>query len=104
LLQWLLQLLQRPGLWGDLLFRDTIFGVEIIDAARKHGVSDDSIRHAVEHALVSEEVGEEPLRRLFLGPDAAGNLLEVAAVIRTDGTLVATHAMAMRPKYRALLP
>ncbi len=86
------------------LFRDTIFAVEIIDAARKHGVSDDSIRHAVEHTLVSEEVGEEPLRRLFLGPDAAGNLLEVVAIIRTDGTLVATHAMAMRPKYRALLP
>lgn len=78
--------------------------MEIIDSARRHGVSDDSIRHAVEHALVDQEAGVEPLRWLFLGPDLAGNLLEVVAIIRTDGTLVVVHAMAMRSKYRQLLP
>jgi hypothetical protein len=78
--------------------------VEIIESARKHGVSDDSIRHALEHALVSEPAGEDPERQLFVGPDAAGNLLEVVAVVRTDQSLVVVHAMAMRPKYRRLLP
>lgn len=43
-------------------FRDTIIAMEIVDSARKHGASDDSIRHAIEHALVSHEAGEEPLR------------------------------------------
>jgi hypothetical protein len=78
--------------------------VEIIESARRHGCTDESIRHAVENALVSEPAGEDPERVLVLGPDTAGNLLEVVAIVRTDKSLVAVHAMAMRTKYRRLLP
>jgi hypothetical protein len=37
-------------------------------------VLDDDMRHAVEHALAVEDVGEDPDRWLAIGPDRAGNL------------------------------
>ncbi len=40
---------------------------------------------------------------LYLGPDRAGNLLEIVSVIRTDGTEIVIHAMRMRPIYQPLL-
>lgn len=33
--------------------------------------------HAVEHSLVVDDLGDDPDRWLVLGPDAAGNLLEI---------------------------
>lgn len=50
------------------------------------------------------EIGEPPHRRLYLGPDVAGNLLEVVALQLDDGDEMVIHAMRMRPKYRKLLP
>lgn len=43
--------------------------------------------------------------RLYLGPSQDGSLLEVISLVREgdNGELV-IHAMAMRPKYRRLLP
>ena len=77
--------------------------VEITPSARKHGVSDASIRHAVDNAVASTGAGEDPYRILVLGPDTAGNLLEVVAIVRDDGDLVAIHAMSMRAKFQPLL-
>ena len=42
--------------------------------------------------------------RLYLGPSASGALLEVATIVRDDGTELVIHAMPMRTKYRRLLP
>ncbi|MCU4185585.1 hypothetical protein K6U06_14550 [Acidiferrimicrobium sp. IK] len=78
--------------------------MEFLPGAGKHGVPEDSIRHVLEHALVSQEIGEDPERWLFLGPDSAGNLLEVVVIVRRDRSLLAVHAMGMRSKYRPLLP
>jgi hypothetical protein len=39
-----------------------------------------------------------------LGPDRAGNLLEIVVLAFDDERLMAIHAMPMRPKYRNLLP
>lgn len=73
----------------------------IYRSARKHGVADDDMRHAIEHALA---VGEgDDSKVLYLGPDRGGNLLEVVSVARDDGTEVVIHAMAMRPKYEPFL-
>jgi hypothetical protein len=77
--------------------------VEIHDSARKHGVADDDILHAIDHALAIEDAGEDPDRWLLIGPDSAGNLLEVVVVITIEGTQLAIHAMPMRDKYRRLL-
>lgn len=68
---------------------------------RRRGIADEDIRHAVEHALVSTV--DEEARVLYLGPGRAGNLLEVVAVIREDGSELAIHAMLMRKSYELLL-
>jgi hypothetical protein len=77
--------------------------VEIHRSARKHGVADDDIVHAIDHALAVEDIGEDPDRWLVLGPDRAGNLLEVVVLITTTGAQLAIHAMPMRAIYERLL-
>jgi uncharacterized DUF497 family protein len=77
--------------------------VEIHPSARRHGVDDDDIVHAVEHALVVDDVGEDPDRWLVIGPDRAANLLEVVVVVTAEGDEVIVHAMPPRAVYRKLL-
>ena len=77
--------------------------VEIHDSARRHGVADQDILHAIDHALAIEDAGEDPDRWLIIGPDTAANLLEVVMVITVEGDQVAIHAMPMREKYARLL-
>lgn len=50
---------------------------------RKHGIAENDAAHAIEHALVAAEDDEG--KCLYLGPDRAGNLLEVVLVLREDG-------------------
>lgn len=66
-------------------------------------MDDDDIAHAVAHRLVIDDLGEDPDRWLVIGPDRAGNLLEIVVLIPSDGSEFAIHAMPMRPKYRKLL-
>jgi hypothetical protein len=80
--------------------------MEVHDSARKHGVAAADIAHAITHYLYAGQVGDEleaPWRVLYLGPDRAGNLLEVAVIERDDGSELAIHAMKMRKKYERLL-
>ena len=77
--------------------------VEIHSSARKHGVADQDILHAVDHALALEDAGKDPDRWLLIGPDTAGNLLEVVIMISAEGTQLVIHAMPMRDQYRGLL-
>ena len=76
--------------------------MEIHSSARRHGVNDLDIQHAVEHSLAIEDIGEDPDRWLLIGPDRAGNLLELVVLVDQRGEIV-IHAMALRPKYRKLL-
>lgn len=57
--------------------------------------------HAVDHAMASGEQNDGKV--LYLGPDRAGNLLEVIAVLRDDGTELVIHAMSMRRLYESFL-
>ncbi|HEU5033534.1 MAG TPA: hypothetical protein VFT62_02120 [Mycobacteriales bacterium] len=77
--------------------------MQVLASACRHGIITEDALHAVEQALAVEEVGDDPLRFLVLGPDRAGNLLEFAVMDRPQGPAV-IHAMPMRPKYRRLLP
>lgn len=61
------------------------------------------MQHALRAALVVEDIGEDPVRYLVLGPDRAGNLLELVVLDRPQGPAL-IHAMAMRTQYRSLLP
>jgi len=59
--------------------------------------------HAIDHALAIEDAGEDPDRWLAIGPDRAGNLLEVVVLVTGEDTKLVIHAMPMRAKYRRLL-
>ena len=75
--------------------------MEIFASARKHGIDDLDMEHAVDHALA---VGEQDDGKvLYLGPDRAGNLLEVVSVLQDDGVEVVIHAMRMRRAYESFL-
>lgn len=75
--------------------------MEIYASARKHGIADRDIEHAVEHAVVIGE--QDDGKVLYLGPDRSGNLLEVVSVAREDGSEVVIHAMRMRSIYEPFL-
>ncbi len=75
--------------------------MDIYASARKHGVSEVDIEHAVDHAVAAGD--QEDGKVLYLGPDRAGNLLEIVAVLRDDGTEVVIHAMRMRSVYESFL-
>jgi hypothetical protein len=77
--------------------------VEVLRSALRHGIPGKDILHAINHAITVEEVGDEPVRWLVLGPDQAGNLLELVVMDRAAGPAV-IHAMPMRTQYRRLLP
>ena len=61
------------------------------------------MQHALRQALAVEELDDDPRRYLILGPDRAGNLLELVVLDRERGPAV-IHAMVMRRQYRRLLP
>jgi uncharacterized DUF497 family protein len=77
--------------------------VEVHVSARKHGVADEDILHATDHALAIEDAGDDPDRWLVIGPDRAGNLLEVVVMTTVEDAQLAIHAMPMRAKFRRLL-
>jgi hypothetical protein len=56
-------------------FRTTLSVVEIHPSARKHGVDDKDIRHAIDHALATEDAGEDPDRGLSSGRTGQGTCL-----------------------------
>ncbi len=75
--------------------------VEIYASARKHGIADEDIAHAVSNALAVGD--QDDGKALHLGPDRAGNLLEIVSVVRDDGSEIVIHAMPMRAKYEPFL-
>lgn len=58
--------------------------------------------HALAHAVVVEQIGDDPSRYLVLGPDRAARFLELVVLDRPQGPAV-IHAMAMRTQYQKYL-
>jgi hypothetical protein len=77
--------------------------VEIHPSARRHGISDDDMLHAIEHCIVVDDIGEDPDRWLLIGPDRAANLLETVILATAEGDELIIHAMPLRTAYRKLL-
>jgi hypothetical protein len=75
---------------------------ELYDSAFKHGVAKADIKHALKHAI--RVIDHDDGSRLYLGAAADGELLEVVAYPRPDGSELVVHAMKMRPRYANLLP
>lgn len=80
--------------------------MEVHRSARKYGVSDVAIVHAVDHALVviDLEPDADPPRVLAIGPDEAGNLLEIIWLEFPDRAPIVIHAMPLRRTFYDLLP
>lgn len=59
----------------------------------------DIYRSGRKHGAAEQDDGKVP----YLGADRAGNMLEVIAIERDDGTEIVIHAMRMRRLYEPLL-
>ena len=64
------------------------------------------IQHAAAHPLVVVDVDPDadPPKLLVIGPDRAGNLLEVVMLTLADDRVLVIHAMPLRRVYYDLLP
>ena len=79
--------------------------MELRRSALKHGITVEAIEHAVEFALHWDDDAYEsdPPTVSILGPDLAGNILEVLAETTGKGVLVVFHEMRARPQFLDLL-
>lgn len=75
--------------------------LRIHSAARRHGISDADIEHAVKHAIATDDLGD--WKRLYVGPGRNAALLEVVTLEQGGKSEMVIHAMKMRPKYRRIL-
>jgi len=57
--------------------------VEIHSSARKHGVADEDIEHAIDNVMSIDDQDDDT--RLYLGPARNADLLEVVTIIATMG-------------------
>ncbi len=72
--------------------------MEILSSARKHGISDDDIRHAFNNAITAIATPDQPDFTMLVGADLNGQLLEIG-VLAADDNDYAIHAMPARVKY-----
>ena len=79
--------------------------VEIHKSARKHRVSDEAIAHAYDNALarLDYDPDEDPPRYAVVGPDVAGNMLELVVIVGDGDRHIVIHAMNARPNFVAFL-
>jgi hypothetical protein len=71
--------------------------VDIERCARKHGVSDEDMHHAILNHWRAFET-DDPAVTMYIGPAMNAEPLEVGVVDDEDGTAV-IHAMPARPKF-----
>ena len=90
-----------------------VVGMEILPSARKHGVSDDDIRHAFENALAAITVPDRPDFTMIIGPDRpdftmiigpdqSAHFLEIRVLASAHDDYV-IHAMQARLKYTKMI-
>ncbi|AWH95954.1 hypothetical protein [Dietzia psychralcaliphila] len=78
--------------------------VIVRSSARKHGISDEDIRAALDTAVLSGPLDDDhPQRNLVLGFDTNARILELVALHYDDGTVEVIHAMKARRTYLNLL-
>ena len=72
--------------------------MEILPSARKHGVSDDDIRHGFNNAVAAVTAPDQPDFTMVLGADLNGQLLEIG-VFPADDNDDLIHTMRARTRY-----
>jgi hypothetical protein len=81
---------------------DDIF-VEFNPAAFKHGITEADIRNALSNFLYDDMIDEFENKRLLLGFDINGNLLEIMYNEIDEQTVNVFHAMRCRSIYYPLI-
>lgn len=76
--------------------------MEILPSARKHGISDDEMRHAAANALATISTPEQPAFVMLVGPTETGQLLEIGLLTDADNDYV-IHAMPARSRYLTMI-
>lgn len=69
----------------------------ILDSARKHGVLDEDVMHALRNHL--HVYAQDEGFTMVVGPALDAQLLEVGFVESSDGDLLVIHAMAARGRF-----
>ena len=79
--------------------------LEIYETALKHGISNLDIRHVCANSSNIFELDQESyeIKILIIGPDSAGNLLEVIGLETNNQSLLIIHAMKIRKSMVTLL-
>lgn len=74
--------------------------VRILASAFRHGLTQGDIEHAWNNALAFFDIDteNEPTKSLCIGPDPAGNLLEVL-YLQLEETDLIIHAMTLRAEF-----
>ena len=72
--------------------------LEIHETSYKHGVSTFDIHHACARSIAAFEIDHENVEAkiLIVGPDSAGNFLEVIGLEIDNKSLLIIHAMKLR--------
>jgi len=86
---------QRGASWSWCVLVVHLSRVGIHESARRHGVAQEDVEHALAHAVAWAELGDDPARYLLAGPDRAGNLLELVVLV-VGGDELVIHAMGLR--------
>lgn len=68
--------------------------VRITDAARKHGIADEDMLHALRNVIRIAESGDFTM---VIGPARDGQLLEIGVLDASGDDPVVIHAMPVRP-------
>jgi hypothetical protein len=92
-----------PVVWSFVLRYDL---VSIYDSAFKHGILTDDIIHAHDYALgfSAFDTARGQARLFIVGPDRAGNMLELIGIPTDEIELIVIHAMRMRPHFAPMPP
>ncbi|MCX6536559.1 MAG: hypothetical protein NT119_08430 [Actinobacteria bacterium] len=82
--------------YDDLQFHDSAF---------KHGISEFDIRHAYENSIALFVLDQESheVKILIIGPDSAGNLLEIIVLEKEDQSFLVIHSMKIRKSMMPLI-
>jgi hypothetical protein len=73
--------------------------VEFNEAAFRHGISKEDILHAYRNRICDTAIGELPEKYAVIGPNRAGNLLEILYNPIDDDTIGIFHAMEARNSF-----
>ena len=66
------------------------------DSARRHGIADEDMLHAIRNAIATEDLDDG--FTMFIGPARDASLVEVGVVDGDDGPVI-VHAMVARRTY-----